>query len=1019
MEFMIERGSGKMKMIAIKKTAAIFMGICMLVGMLPVKAYAAPSGATAYSINLNQNQNGEIAGLNSPNTAGGNWSGSKVYLGSYQNTPLLWRVLDTGTSNPTNSNQKKLLLQTDNIVTELPFSTTDNSWTDSSVKTFLNNNFLKGFKPVERAQIYAFSKVAGTDTSYNGSSLTNPALSADGVFLLSAEESINPQYGYSSAQRRKLTGASLGSNQWWLRSGKVDDSSMVGIIGADGELGALGITTEQGTEQNAGVAPAVYLDTSKILFTTQGSAKKPTEFSAIETVTDPTSWKLTLSKGGTLEANVNGSVYNRGNDITITHKAAKDLGINATQVSAILTDDNAGKPLFYGKINGNNLDTTSTVKIPDTLEPGNYKLYVFAEEVSAEKVTDYASELGNPMDIDVKATPNITVKPTASGITYNQSLADSSLSGGGATVDNADVPGQFTWKDSSIRPNAADNNKTEYEVIFTPNDTTKYNVTPTTITLGVAKKDVAPNMPQSTIQVEYGVSKVYQIPLPEGWSWRPESVNKDLTAGGETQAIAVYNDTANYLKYDTTITITRYACAHTGGSATCTTQAVCDICKLPYGDVNRNVHGKTEVRNGKDSTCTVKGYTGDTYCVDCNQILILGTEIALKEHNYTSQVTREPTLTVEGIRTFTCTVCKHQYTENMGKHSHYYNGTRTIHWLGCEQQGEIEHYCSCGDAYVDITPALGHAFVAKVTTKATTQKAGIKTFTCSRCSHSYTEVIPKLKGSSSQGGSSSGSGSSTNGGANPISDRIPFVEGNSAISGWNDINKMITKASVGDKLSIRMNDALLIPKKTLETIKGKDVTLSLDIGNSMKWSICGTDITAEKLTDINLKVTKNSSGIPADLVKEVAGELSTMQLSLAHDGEFGGTVQLLIPVDSTKGGYYANLFYYNKETGGLDYIASNQMDGKGIATLSMTHASDYVIVMDTKVFDGSEPKEPETTIPTETVEPETIPVTDLSSEDTGGDGISISVIIIIGLVVLGIGLIFIIVLRARSKKEDY
>ena len=113
-------------------------------------------------------------------------------------------------------------------------------------------------------------------------------------------------------------------------------------------------------------------------------------------------------------------------------------------------------------------------------------------------------------------------------------------------------------------------------------------------------------------------------------------------------------------------------------------------------------------------------------------------------------------------------------------------------------------------------------------------------------------MIPKLKGSSSQGGSSSGSGSSTNGGANPISDRIPFVEGNSAISGWNDINKMITKASVGDKLSIRMNDALLIPKKTLETIKGKDVTLSLDIGNSMKWSICGTDRKSTRLNSSHL-----------------------------------------------------------------------------------------------------------------------------------------------------------------------
>ena len=993
MEFIFGRGCEKMKKLTIKRTAAFFMGICMLVGMLPVEVHATPSDSATNSINLNQN--GEIAGLKSPSTAGDEWSGSKICFGKYNDSSLLWRVLETDSSN------KRLLLHADKIVTEASFSATDNDWAKSSIKTFLNskteNGFLKEFQEIEQKQM----------------------LDKDGVFLLSAEEATKEKYGYADLKRRKLTGTT--SNIWWLRSGDKADLSKVDAIDADGKLITLGVLVEQAdpvepVEQKAGIAPAFYLSTNKILFTTQSSVNKPT-FTAIQQVSNPTDWKLTLNMGGTLEASLkDGSTYNRGSDITISHKAANTLStINATQTSAILKNSE-GKPLYYGKINENK-QTTSTVTIPDDLSVGNYKLYVFAEEVNAKDVTDYASELGTAMDITVKATPKVTEGPLATKITYGQSLADSTLSGGKAEISGTTVEGTFTWKDSSIQPNATDSNKTQYEVLFTPTDTTKYNNATTKITVEVAKKDVAPNMPQSTITVEYGVTKVNQISLPEGWSWR--SGDKDLTAGGETQAIAVYKDTANFEKYDIAITITRNTCAHSGGSATCTKKATCDICKQPYGAVDNKKHGKTEVRNVKDSTCKVKGYTGDTYCVDCNQILKKGTEVALKTHNYTSKVTKEPSLTEDGIRTFTCTNCGHQYTENMGKHSHYYNGTRTIRWLGCEQQGEIEHYCSCGDSYVDTTPALGHAFVAKVTTKATTQKAGIKTFTCSRCGHAYTEVIPKLSGGSSQGGSNSGSNSGSSGGANPISDRIPFVEGNSAISGWNDINKMITKASVGDKISIKMNDALLIPKKTLDTIKGKDVTLSLDIGNSMKWSISGTEITAEKLADINLKVTKNSSGIPADLVKEVAGELSTMQLSLAHDGEFGGTIQLVIPVDSTKGGYYANLFYYNEGTGALDYIASSQMDGKGIATLSMTHASDYVIIMDTKVFDGSEPEEPETTIPTETAEPETIPVTDLEPENLDEGGISIPIIIIIGLVILGIGLIFIVVLRARSKREDY
>ena len=98
MEFIFGRGCEKMKKIGIKRTAAFFMGICMLVGMLPVEAYAVSSGdSTVYSINLNQQ--GVIAGLNSPNETGTEWSGSKIYFGKYSNTPLLWRVLETDNTN--------------------------------------------------------------------------------------------------------------------------------------------------------------------------------------------------------------------------------------------------------------------------------------------------------------------------------------------------------------------------------------------------------------------------------------------------------------------------------------------------------------------------------------------------------------------------------------------------------------------------------------------------------------------------------------------------------------------------------------------------------------------------------------------------------------------------------------------------------------------------------------------------------------------------------------------------------
>ncbi|MBE6658239.1 MAG: hypothetical protein E7604_07330 [Ruminococcaceae bacterium] len=58
--------------------------------------------------------------------------------------------------------------------------------------------------------------------------------------------------------------------------------------------------------------------------------------------------------------------------------------------------------------------------------------------------------------------------------------------------------------------------------------------------------------------------------------------------------------------------------AHTGGEATCTKKAMCEVCTAAYGEINPEKHvGETEVTNKKEETCKEDGYTGDTYCLDC------------------------------------------------------------------------------------------------------------------------------------------------------------------------------------------------------------------------------------------------------------------------------------------------------------------------------------------------------------------------------------------------------------------
>lgn len=100
-----------------------------------------------------------------------------------------------------------------------------------------------------------------------------------------------------------------------------------------------------------------------------------------------------------------------------------------------------------------------------------------------------------------------------------------------------------------------------------------------------------------------------------------------------------------------------YGCGKTfgicsGGTATCTNRAVCDYCHRPYGYINESNHTETEVRNDKAATCTEDGYTGDTYCKDCDAKLSTGTTI--------------PAGHIDKDNDYKCDICDESTADNVG-----------------------------------------------------------------------------------------------------------------------------------------------------------------------------------------------------------------------------------------------------------------------------------------------------------------------------------------------------------------
>lgn len=107
--------------------------------------------------------------------------------------------------------------------------------------------------------------------------------------------------------------------------------------------------------------------------------------------------------------------------------------------------------------------------------------------------------------------------------------------------------------------------------------------------------------------------------------------------------------------------------AHSGGEATCINKAKCSVCEAEYGYINTSNHKHTELRNVKAATEQEKGYTGDTWCLDCNKEIVEGTEVDKLIHQPKLVEAKEATVTEEGnIRYYYCDGCDKYFTDADG-----------------------------------------------------------------------------------------------------------------------------------------------------------------------------------------------------------------------------------------------------------------------------------------------------------------------------------------------------------------
>ena len=345
----------------------------------------------------------------------------------------------------------------------------------------------------------------------------------------------------------------------------------------------------------------------------------------------------------------------------------------------------------------------------------------------------------------------------------------------------------------------------------------------------------APHFPSTiNIPVSWSCKKVEDVKgfFEDDWKWSDSDISKELPVGEEISATAVYKgaDAGNYLNESVEFKITRSKCTHE----------------------------HTAGRYYSSPSCTSSGYSGDTYCTDCNETLSYGYTISAYGHDYDNGViTTEPTTETDGIITYTCKWCKHQDTKTLGK----------------------------------------------------------------------------------------------------LGDGEPYIEGSFQKKGWDAVNTLIRASKEKDTISITLNGAKVLPATVLSEIKGKDISLNLDMENGFIWKINGTSITAETPADTDLSVTNTAEYIPAALYSLISTNQNDFGFHLGRNGAFDFPAVLSVKADASCAGLMANLFWYDVEKGVLQCIQTVTVGGAfersiPYADFTLSKGQDYFMAFGTESLNG-------------------------------------------------------------------
>lgn len=693
-----------------------------------------------------------------------------VYWFKYE--PIKWRVLDPSTGLvlcdsiiDSQAYRNCLVQYGEYYYCDLTYSYYANNYAESSIRQWLNNDFYNtAFLSDQKSNIKTstlnnenYLTISGT----SGFEQYDSVQTEDNIFLLSYDEVINSEYGFSTevldndmAKRRqgsdyaksqglnvfRAEGSEIdGNSSWWLRT-----SGYKSVYACD--IGNRGTVTTgyYVNSNNCGVCPAMHLgelkndttislqnETYTVTYIVDGQIYATQEYELGEAIVSPETPTVEgyIFTGWTPDIPYTMPATDLTFYATFVEKSYKlTFVVNGEETSEMVRFNSAIESPGDPVVDGYRFKGWDTV-IPETMPAHDLTITALLSPIYTLTIglgeDEIEMEAGEERELEVTAEPE---PEETLNLTWTSSDEDV------ATVDEDGTVTGVSCGETTVTVTTDDGDSASVTIIINHKYTDE-TVDPTCTEDGYDKHTC------SVCGDEYTDNHTDAL----GHDYIDETVESSCTGGGYTKHVC---QRCGHEYTDNTSPANGHTFRNEVVEPTCTEGGyilhTCTVCGYSYISDETPAKGHTYKTTVVEPTCDDEGYTEHT-CVDCGDTYE-DNYVSANGHHYTEVTVVAPTCTEMGYTLHTCPGCGDSYrTDEVNANGHDFE--TLVQQATCTQEGGTVYTCKvCGFAKIDNkTPALGHNYVAKVT-PATCGVGGYTTYTCSRCGSNYiSDETPALE----------------------------------------------------------------------------------------------------------------------------------------------------------------------------------------------------------------------------------------------------------------------------------